>query len=77
MINGHEYRQRYYLADGVYPQYSIIIQTISKPQGAWRKRFNRMQEADRKDVERTLGVLQSQFAIARFPCRLWAMGSMK
>ena len=59
-INGHHYNKGYYLADGIYPQWSTFVKTISKPQSEKRKRFAQMQESVRKDVERAFGVLQSR-----------------
>nr|XP_040245575.1 uncharacterized protein LOC109770668 [Aegilops tauschii subsp. strangulata] len=66
-INGHQYNKGYYLADGIYPQWSTFVKTISKPQGEKRKRFAQMQESARKDVERAFGVLQSRWGIVRNP----------
>ncbi|XP_073362451.1 uncharacterized protein [Aegilops tauschii subsp. strangulata] len=70
-INGHQYNKGYYLADGIYPQWSTFVKTISKPQGEKRKRFAQMQESARKDVERAFGVLQSRWGIIRNPALSW------
>ena len=71
IINGHEYRMRYYLADGIYPNWSTIVKTISCPQGLKKKHFAKAQESARKDVERAFEVLQARFAIVRRPARFW------
>jgi hypothetical protein len=70
-INGHQYNKGYYLADGIYPQWSTFVKTISKPQGEKRKRFAQMQESVRKDVERAFGVLQSRWGIVRNHALSW------
>ncbi|XP_073355182.1 uncharacterized protein [Aegilops tauschii subsp. strangulata] len=70
-INGHQYNKGYYLADGIYPQWSTFMKTISKLQDEKRKRFAQMQESARKDVERAFGVLQSRWGIVRNPALSW------
>ena len=47
-INGHQYNKGYYLADGIYPQWSTFVKTISNPQGEKRNRFAQIQESARK-----------------------------
>ena len=71
IINGHEYRMRYYLADGIYPNWLTFVKTILSPQGLKKKHFAKAQELARKDVERAFGVLQARFAIVRGPARFW------
>ena len=70
-INGHQYNKGYCLTDGIYPQWSTFVKTISKPQGEKRKRFSQMQESVRKDVERAFGTLQSRRGIVRNPALSW------
>nr|XP_045088218.1 uncharacterized protein LOC120972788 [Aegilops tauschii subsp. strangulata] len=73
-INGRQYNKGYYLADGIYPQWSTFVKTISSPQGEKRKRFAQMQESVRKDVERAFGVLQSRWGIVQNPALSWDEG---
>ncbi|KAL3628938.1 hypothetical protein CASFOL_027984 [Castilleja foliolosa] len=77
VVNGTQYDMGYYLADGIYPKWATLVQTISQPQGRKKKLFARMQEAYRKDVERAFGVLQSRFAIVRGPARFWNEEDLK
>ncbi|XP_050222717.1 uncharacterized protein LOC126672808 [Mercurialis annua] len=70
-LNGHNYTMGYYLADGIYPKWATIVQSISQPQGLKNKIFSTKQEACRKDVERAFGVLQARFAIVKGPARFW------
>ena len=70
-INGHDYTMGYYLADGIYPQWSIFVKTISTPLEAKKKHFTRVQEACRKDVECAFGILQARFSIVRRPVCFW------
>ena len=62
----------YYLANGIYPKWSTIVQTIHQPQGRKKKYFAMKQESCRKDVERAFGVLQSRFEIVAGPARFWS-----
>ena len=70
-INGDDYTMGYYLANGIYPQWSTFVKTIPRPLGAKIKLFAKAQEAYRKDVERAFGVLQTRFAIVRGPARFF------
>jgi len=70
-IQGKNYDVGYYLADGIYPKWPTLVQTISKSEDKKKQYFAMMQEACRKDVERAFGVLQSRFAIIKGPVRFW------
>jgi hypothetical protein len=61
---------RYYLADGIYPQWSTFGKTISVPLGAKKQYFARVQEACRKNVKCAFGMLQTRFSIIRGPARI-------
>ncbi|XP_047954984.1 uncharacterized protein LOC125201080 [Salvia hispanica] len=71
VIQGKEYNMGYYLADGIYPKWSTIVQTIHEPRTPKAKYFAARQESCRKDVERAFGVLQSRFSIVAGPMRYW------
>ncbi|XP_028106044.1 uncharacterized protein LOC114305092 [Camellia sinensis] len=76
-INGNEYTMGYYLANGIYPQWSTFVKTIPSPQGNKKKLFAAAQEATRKDVERAFGVLQARFAIVHRLARFWNTKMLK
>ncbi|GKE72271.1 ALP1-like protein [Tanacetum coccineum] len=62
MANDVHYKWGYYLTDGIYPEWSVLIQSISHP-GAHdtkRIRYKQAHEAARKDVERAFGVLKKK-----------------
>ncbi|KAK1665674.1 hypothetical protein QYE76_053833 [Lolium multiflorum] len=58
-INGNAYDKPYYLADGIYPDWATLVKTVRNPNSEKTRRFAKMQEACRKDVERGFGVLQA------------------
>ena len=57
-INGRQYDKPYYLADGIYPTWTIFVKTITNPDDEKKKRFANEQESARKDVECAFGALQ-------------------
>ncbi|XP_042405049.1 uncharacterized protein LOC121995357 [Zingiber officinale] len=68
---------RYYLTDGIYPEWATFVKSVPCPQDLKRKIFKERQEAARKDVERAFGVLQSQWAMIRGPRRFWYKDNLK
>ena len=71
VVNGTTYSRGYYLADGIYPEWSTFVKSFSYPEDPKRVKFKQMQEAARKDVERAFGVLKSRWAIVSGPVRSW------
>jgi hypothetical protein len=72
-LNGREYTTPYYLADGIYPKWPTLIQSIPHPRSEKDRNFAKAQEACRKDVERAFGVLQARFAMIAQPARTWSL----
>jgi hypothetical protein len=72
-VNGCVYDCYYLLMDGIYPKWSIFVQSIHLALDEKRAYFSSRQEAVWKDVERCFGVLQSRFAIVRNPSQHWSM----
>ncbi|XP_026399017.1 uncharacterized protein LOC113294855 [Papaver somniferum] len=72
-INDHQYTHRYYLADGIYPKWSTLVQCYRQPPagalGRSYRYFNTAQMGARKDVERAFGILKRKFAIICGPYR--------
>ncbi|GJZ01556.1 ALP1-like protein [Tanacetum coccineum] len=56
VVNGVEYRNGYYLADGIYPEWASFVKsfTVNDPKHTY---FKQRQESTRKDVEHAFGVL--------------------
>ncbi|XP_026419437.1 uncharacterized protein LOC113315362 [Papaver somniferum] len=58
IINGNQYAQGYYLVDGIYKSYFVLVQAYGAPSGIpILELFNKYQMAKRKDVERAFGTL--------------------
>lgn len=58
VLHGHDYTMGYYLADGIYPEWQVMMKTISAPTTRKQKYFATKQESRRKDVERGFAALQ-------------------
>ena len=70
-VNGTQYHQGYYLADGIYLSWPTLISSIKIPQTKGEKNFCMRQESVRKDIERVFGVLQQRWHIIRNPATFW------
>ncbi|GJR37308.1 putative nuclease HARBI1 isoform X2 [Tanacetum coccineum] len=71
VTNDVTYKWGYYLTDGIYPEWVVLMKSISQPgsNDVKRIRYKQAHEAARKDVERAFGVLKKKWAIVRTPAR--------
>ena len=76
-VNGRQYNNGYYLADGIYPEWAAFVKSIRHPQSEKHKLFAEHQEGARKDVECAFGILQSRFSILKQPARLFDQGDLE
>lgn len=75
-LNGKIRERGYLLGDGIYPDWSCFVKTISHPSNAKEQYFAKTQESLRKDVERASGLLTNVWKITKQPCRLWDVSTM-
>jgi hypothetical protein len=54
-----------YLADGIYPEWSAFVKTVSHLIDRKKQYFAKVQESARKDIERAFGVLQARWGVIR------------
>ncbi|XP_071739481.1 uncharacterized protein [Rutidosis leptorrhynchoides] len=64
-VNGRRYERGYYLGDGIYPDWAMLVKTPHNPTDEPRKKIKRFQESARKNIERAFGVLQGRFAMLK------------
>ncbi|GJY34351.1 ALP1-like protein isoform X1 [Tanacetum coccineum] len=71
VANDVTYKWGYYFTDGIYPEWAVLLKSISQPgsNDVKRIRYKQAHEATRKDVERAFGVLKKKWAIVRTPAR--------
>ncbi|XP_071714163.1 uncharacterized protein [Rutidosis leptorrhynchoides] len=76
-VNGNQYTKRYYLADGIYPDWATLIKGMSCPTDEPKIKFTRFHASARKDIERAFGVLQGKFHILSLPARAMQVNKMR
>ena len=70
-INGSVRDWMYFLVDGIYPDWSIFVSTYASKTDPKKQAFAARQEAIRKDIECTFGILVQRFHILQRPLRGW------
>lgn len=71
-LRGNHYTYPYWLADGIYPEFSTFATAFSVPNNAVDQNFTHWQESIRKDIERAFGVLRARWGIIKTPGRCWS-----
>lgn len=69
-INNEEFYQVWLLVDGIYPELSRFVKTLSVPITKQERNYSKWQEGKRKSVERAFGVLQRKFQFLVRPVEL-------
>nr|GEV02554.1 hypothetical protein [Tanacetum cinerariifolium] len=71
VANNLNYKWGYYLTDGIYPEWAILMKSIAQlgSNNVKRIRYKQAHKAARKDVERAFDVLKKKWAIVRTPAR--------
>lgn len=67
----------YFLADGIYPDWSIFVKTISSPISTKEAKYATSQEGVWKDVERAFGVIVQRFHFLKGLLRNWYLKDIK
>ena len=70
-INNNPRDWMYFLVDGIYPEWSIFVNTFNNATDPLKKHFASHQEKVRKDIECAFGVLVSRFHVLQRPIRNW------
>ncbi|XP_071741084.1 uncharacterized protein [Rutidosis leptorrhynchoides] len=68
-VNRCMFNKGYYLADGIYPEWSALVKLFRNPIDPKQAKFTRYQESARKDIEPAFGILQGRWIIVQHPTR--------
>nr|GEV63300.1 hypothetical protein [Tanacetum cinerariifolium] len=77
VVNGVEYRNGYYLADGIYPEWACFIKSFTVATDPKHTYFKQRQKSARKDVERAFGVLQGRWRIIQQPAGAYEVNTLR
>ncbi|GJZ04611.1 ALP1-like protein isoform X1 [Tanacetum coccineum] len=75
--NGVTFEKGYYLADGIYPQWSSFVKSFTVANSEKNALFKRKQKSARKDIERAFGVLQGRWHIICQPALAWTINKLR
>nr|GEW62398.1 protein ALP1-like [Tanacetum cinerariifolium] len=77
VVNGVEYRNGYYLADGIYPELASFVKSFTVATDLKHTYFKQRQESARKDVERAFDVLQGSWGLIQKPARAYEVNTLR
>nr|GEU86362.1 protein ALP1-like [Tanacetum cinerariifolium] len=77
VVNGVEYRNGYYLADGIYPEWASFVKSFTVATDSKHTYFKQRQESARKDVERAFGVLQGRWGLIQQQARAYEVNTLR
>nr|GFB03167.1 protein ALP1-like isoform X1 [Tanacetum cinerariifolium] len=77
VVNGVEYRNGYYLADGIYPEWASFVKSFTVATDLKHTYFKQRQESVRKDVERAFGVLQGRWGLIQQLARVYEVNTLR
>ncbi|GJW49993.1 ALP1-like protein isoform X1 [Tanacetum coccineum] len=77
VVNGVQYRNGYYLADGIYPEWASFVKSFTVATDPKHTYFKQRQESARKDVERAFGVLQGRWGLIQQPARAYEVNTLR
>lgn len=76
-INGTLRDWNYFLVDGIYPKWSIFVNSYQATTDPKKTKFSAVQEGVRKDIECAFGILVQEFQILQKPLRGWYQEEIK
>ncbi|GJX79426.1 ALP1-like protein [Tanacetum coccineum] len=77
VVNGVEYRNGYYLADGIYPEWASFVKSFTVATDPKHTYFKQRQESARKDVKRAFGVLQGRWGLIQQPAHAYEVNTLR
>ncbi|GJS94081.1 ALP1-like protein [Tanacetum coccineum] len=77
VVNGVEYRNEYYLTDGIYLEWASFVKSFTVATDPKHTYFKQRQESARKDVERAFGVLQGRWGLIQQPARAYEVNTLR
>nr|GEV10156.1 hypothetical protein [Tanacetum cinerariifolium] len=77
VVNKVEYRNGYYLADGIYPEWASFVKSFTVATDPKHTYFKQRQESAQKDVERAFGVLKGRWGLIYQPARAYEVNALR